>query len=143
MYDPTDVSDELNRKMLETLSSVTARYKSGQISKIEFKTAVETIWNVTAGLINADFQDILDEALNSLKSCHPFTRRTVLFKNGCPIIVSWAYGTNNVVTQSFTDGKANTKIVKCGNPVEGLKKYIAVCKHFSEKGCVVLVGDVE
>ncbi len=67
MYDPTNYIDELNRKTLESLKTLTQKYKEGQIDCNAFKTSLEAIWEVSAGLCSSEIGNLLSDALNAAK----------------------------------------------------------------------------
>lgn len=143
-YDPTDISEELNRKTIDTLSSLSARCKSGDISGIEFRAAVEALWSSVAGLIRPEFQEILDEILNSLKK-ETMTYTTVFLKGTTPISFSWTCGEYKVVTQWMSEGGLVTRSYACNEPHEAHARYVnAVTQATAKYGKpFITCGDID
>lgn len=63
-YDPTDMVDELNRKVSTTMLNLTDDCQSNRISEPTYHKCIETIWSCVAGLVAEDFQEILDGIIN-------------------------------------------------------------------------------
>ena len=133
-YDPTDITEELNRKVIETLSTITARYKMGEISRIEFHAAVEAIWSSVAGLIRSEFQEILDEVLNNLKK-EQMTYSAVFLTGTTPIAFSWTCGENKAVAKWVSNGELVTRPYVGKDPHDARLRYAnAVTKATAKYG---------
>lgn len=132
-YDPTDVSEEINRKVYETLSMLISRLKGGEISVLEFKTAIEAVWNVSAGLIRPDLQDILDNALNRREK-HQFTNVKVFLTSiKTPLMVIWSNGTTDVIVKAADASGMREKVVKTDSSASACEKFKTVCKQMESK----------
>jgi len=60
--------EELDRKTKETVAKLVFELKTGRITKSEFFTGIETVWDVTAGLVDEGVNRAVSQVLEKTPS---------------------------------------------------------------------------
>lgn len=115
MYDPTDISEEINRKTSEALIGIVGKYQNGEISDQQYKAAVEAVWNVSSGLTKPEISALVDEALNQLPA-KPQKRCYAWMTAKGVVLATWVYGTNVVTVSSIANGQKTQNQIKSASP---------------------------
>lgn len=55
---PPELKDELNRKVMDTMSWLITRVGNGYISEQQFSTAVDALFMAVSGLVDREFFDL-------------------------------------------------------------------------------------
>lgn len=74
MSDFPTLKEELNRKTLETIEKIVQDHASGRINEAQYAYAIDVMWSAVAGLVDADFNIIIETMTKAKKDGSLFTR---------------------------------------------------------------------
>ena len=140
MCDPTNFTDELNRKTFESLMDAAKRYQDGHIDENAYKAAVEAIYGVVAGLVSTQVAETVDEAVNAV-SKYLESKTFCMFLNGKYTSLTWFVGSSELI---FEDAEGHCKKISCGNPEQARKKWSEYKKAGIAKNLIIfktMIGD--
>lgn len=80
MTHPT-IAQELHRKTLETLDSLTTQCQKGLISEAEFSAGVDAVWGCASGLVQKDLLQLVTEANHLARGADRRLTRTYVSDN--------------------------------------------------------------
>lgn len=127
------VEEELTRKTIETYEWIIERASTAQMSESEVRVAVQTIFNVTCGLVPKDITEQA-ELLEANADAKAVLKR-VFFSTEKTIGITWNYGDNDfLVTSHAVNGEAKKQTVTMPDPRAALQKLHEVATMFLNKG---------
>jgi hypothetical protein len=89
---------ELERKLGEELERLIHAQQRGEITRYTLKACMQTIWNITAGLIERDLMNAVASAVDSQKDIGPDPVIWFFLKGKQAVIVMWVPGSTTVST---------------------------------------------
>lgn len=127
------LKEELDRKVLETYQWVIEQAGSGQMTEPEVKVAMQTVFSVTAGLIDGDIQ-----AAAETVEANKFARTTLrrVFQSDLrSYVVSWEVGTSLVQVTGFgPTAPKKTQAYERGDPRLALQIFSHLCEQMTTRG---------
>ena len=128
------IKEELERKTLETYDWLIQRLGAGQIGSAEVKIALQTVFNVTCGLVSRDITEAAEavEFDDSVK----VTRKRIFKAAHVVFIVSWAPGDRFVNVDAVKAVDVVRKQYESDDSRDALQKFAQICKAMLDKGAV-------
>lgn len=107
-----DFREELNRKVIETLSEIEHRVNTGQYSFRDRQIALETITESVQGLVDKDIIDALGCVLEGLSKTviENKVQRILVTRAGSPVIVTLDYSKDEIRISRLKNGVLETSV---------------------------------
>ena len=121
MEEGFDISKEIERKALDTLAKLFHDHENHKITLAQFRMGIDTLWNVTSGLVGRDFAEVLTYTPNPPKDAS-YRLSDVLYR-GTTIarVTNFMNGRLLVKFRNLTDGKVSEQIHDFSDEVLGEK----------------------
>lgn len=117
---------ELERKTLEELGRLLHLHNSGDISKHTLKACVQTVWQITAGLVEREIMNATSQTIDGLKTIEPDTIMWLMHKGDSFVVLMWQPGTVTVKTWLV-----KTRNVRTWEAPEGLHRAKLAKEQFA------------
>lgn len=133
---PPELKDELNRKVMDTMSWLITRVGNGYISEQQFSTAVDALFMAVSGLVDREFFDLVTAASKEVEGLAVQTNRRVFRSKKEVVSVSWSVG-QDVLTVTRLDmatGEENTKRTFFSAPKTVKDGMDKLCAHLIKNG---------
>ena len=129
-----NLSDEINRKTIETIEMYALKHSEDELTDGEFKIVAKTLWEATSGLASPDTTNMLADVAEQL--VHDVKRRYFVTNENKVIKIVWRnFGTSFVVL-TYEDGKLSGKPVhkECADNDHMLSVIDKFCRKLNSKG---------
>lgn len=132
MSDLPTIREELERKTLETYDWLMQRSSTGQFGSSEVRVALQTIFNITSGLIDREITDAA--AAVEFESEYNHTHKRIYRVGHIVFVVSWTMGSSEVRVLTIKHDGTAEKVYECDDSRDGLRKFALICQAMKSKG---------
>ena len=127
------IKEDLERKSLETLEWLINRFSDGQIGTGELRIGLQTVFNLTSGLVGPDVYEVIEMAKPD--QVKPFVECRVYSTEGTPRLFAIKRETGSsslTITGQSTlgDKKIASKTYECDSPREAAQRFEYFCQAF-------------
>jgi hypothetical protein len=129
-----DLKEELNRKVMESVSWLMSSVQSGQITDFQFSTGIDALFMAVAGLVGKDFVEIVTEAQKLSPDGQNVQRRYFYDATTTDTVrVVWRPGSDHITRCAIAGGSVYEELVtEFANPTEAHSALL----NYKESGLV-------
>jgi len=120
-----NVTDELNRKTLETIQNLLALRQAGRIDDTNLMIGIRAVWDCSAGLVSNDLSLLMSGILEP--AIAGTVERQVWVGKGKLIAVEHNRWEQSVTVRPLVGGKGDTRkeFDSATNPIQTIEAYLA------------------
>jgi len=89
-----DIGQELNRKVMDTMSWLTTSVANGNLTEDQFSVAVDALFMSVSGLAGEEFIDVVTKS-KELCAAESRTLRRVFYQDAVVVVMTWQVGSDS------------------------------------------------
>lgn len=146
MYDPTNTTDELNRKTLDAVMDVVKKYKEGYRNYGETKASLYAIENAVGGLISSEVTATLWQVIEDINIESYQTKRILIWQSvdnfkKAVYCATWCVGTSSLKVTNLYEMEQKT--FNCQSPEQAKTLFQKLWfEKYHASNCTILFGDL-